>query len=659
LAVLTRHLSRSTARLGLAVVVALGGLLVCVLRAAHGSEPPKPLLPNLVADPPGNAQLATDVESSGGPPRLLLRFYGYVHNTGPGAIDFRGSREAPQVSQKTIEEVERAREKEAGLSQETEEELATPPMKVSQRLFLPIEGESQAEEKQAEANIERVAHTEEPSEGEMIYVDADGHHHWHLQKVAKYSLWNSTKTAEVAPSQKVGFCLEDSQHVELEKGPETPAYADNVYPYRQFCQQYNPDATKVYEGISPGWRDIYKSELAFQWVDVSDVPPGEYWLREDVNPTGAIEEEPDANEPAYATKRTIVPGFDAQAQVVGAQQDEARTVTLTAQAWRGEENGGVEEALPTPSYTVVTPPRHGTLGAIEGDRVTYTPEGGYSGTDSFTFSAADPQSAFPIHPELATVSVDVGDGTPRPSVSIGGAPASMIAGTSVDLSAAVANDTGGVEWIASDGAFTAEAPQGLKDDYVAPSVVPPGGTVTVTARLKDDHGVSDQRTIAVLPVSTPVPSPEAPPSSKTTTRGTEESGSPQAPSGVSRPSVTLIGRKLIMTTFATVAGRVRLSAYLGRRRLGTCVTRTPADRAFTCRLTLGEKVSLHAQISVWASLRIGRRVLRSLRPAARVAQMKMARASALGSGGGGGTWCSPSMAAMPLSPLFAQAGSHS
>jgi len=55
---------------------------------------------------------------------------------------------------------------------------------------------------------------EEPSAAELIYVTADGHEHWHLQRAAKYSLWNLAKSAEVAPAMKVGFCLDDSEHVE-------------------------------------------------------------------------------------------------------------------------------------------------------------------------------------------------------------------------------------------------------------------------------------------------------------------------------------------------------------------------------------------------------------------------------------------------------------
>jgi hypothetical protein len=385
------HIARAIACSALAVAVLLVLFLGGAARQAQaaGSEP---LLPNLVADPPDNVSLATD--SSTGVNRLLLRFNGYVHNKGPGAVDFRGSREQPKVSQAVEAEVERAREKAEGLPQKVEAELATPPMKVFQRLFT-----TNAEE----TNIER-PHVEEPSSGEMIYVSADGHHHWHLQRVAKYSLWNSAKTAEVAPAAKVGFCLEDSQHVETNIGPEKAVYADNIAPYRDFCQQYRPNATGLFEGISPGWRDVYSHELAFQWVDASNVLPGEYWLREDVNPLGVIKETGGANAPAYATSPTIVPGFDALAQSTSMQAGEARTVTLTAKAWNDSA---------TPRYTIVSPPQHGTLGAVSNNQVTYTPNAGYTGLDSFTFSAADPNSQFPQSPAVATVSIEVTTVAPR------------------------------------------------------------------------------------------------------------------------------------------------------------------------------------------------------------------------------------------------------
>src|SRR5689334_2433428 len=143
--------------------VALAALLLLALGACARVSPASgaTLLPNLVADPPDGQSIATD--TSTGTPRLLLRFNGYIHNKGPGAVDFRGSREAPKVSQKVTEEVEKAREKEEPLPQQVEEELAVPPMKTFQRLFT-----TSAEEK----NIER-AHIDETSSGELIYSSGD------------------------------------------------------------------------------------------------------------------------------------------------------------------------------------------------------------------------------------------------------------------------------------------------------------------------------------------------------------------------------------------------------------------------------------------------------------------------------------------------------
>jgi hypothetical protein len=443
----------------LALLLVLGLSLTVVVGQAHSAEPAG-LLPNLVADPPDNQSLETSNTEGGlkpdGESRLLLRFNGYIHNTGPGALDIRGSREKPAESKATEEEVERHREKEEGLPQNVEEQLANPPMKVFQRVFT-----TSAEE----TNIER-PHKEETSPAEVFYVNADGHHHWHLQHVAKYSLWNATKTAEVAPAQKVGFCLDDSQHVETGIGPSKQVYADAVAPFRDFCQQFRPNATSLFEGVSPGWRDVYTSDLGFQWVEVSNVLPGEYWLREDVNPTGVIKETGGANVPSYATTPTIIPGFVAQAQTVSVQAGESKTVTVTSKAFKDTA---------TPKYALVASPQHGKLTILSSSSVSYTPTAGYTGPDSFTFSAADPNSRFPLNPAVATVSIEVGAGTAQPSVSIEGAPASIVAGSSVQLKAAVKNDIPEVTWSTSAGSITSAGV------YTAPSEPPAGGKATVTA----------------------------------------------------------------------------------------------------------------------------------------------------------------------------------
>jgi hypothetical protein len=215
----------------------------------------------------------------------------------------------------------------------------------------------------------------------------------------------------------------------------------------------------------------------------------------------------------------------------------------------------------------------------------------------------------------------VESGPPHVGVAIAGAPSRMIAGTSVQLSATVAADGHVGAWSASAGSITSG---GL---YTAPSVPPARGTVTVTAG--STQGAHDQRTIEIVPVPRAEPAPAAPlPTGAALPPIAGAAGNvlPSSPT-VSRPEAMLIGRTLVMTTEATAAGRVALSAYLGKRRLGGCVTQSPANRSFTCQLTLGGRVSPHTPVSALASLRIGGRVLRSLRRAAPVQKMKMDRGS--------------------------------
>jgi hypothetical protein len=55
------------------------------------------------------------------------------------------------------------------------------------------------------------------------------------------------------------------------------------------------------------------------------------------------------------------------------------------------------------SFVVVDGPQHGSLGALSGSKLTYTPAAGYSGPDSFTFKANDGA----LDSNVATVSITV------------------------------------------------------------------------------------------------------------------------------------------------------------------------------------------------------------------------------------------------------------
>src|SRR6185437_7019149 len=367
---MSRMTRRRKARRLLPLALVPAVLIAVVLASigpAHGAAPGT-ILPNLVSDPVDGFKVEQfGFEEPAGShhlvTHLLLRFNGYIHNKGPGAIDFRGSRSAPQIEQSKMEAIERRIAHPAALSSEQEAELANPPMTTDQRLFTT---------NTEQTNFNR-AHVEEPSSGRLIYSSADGHNHWHLQEIARYSLWNAGRTAEVAPAQKVGFCLDDSQHVETSVGPSSPVYADSTG--RKFCKEWEPQTTEVWEGISAGWRDKYDSFLALQWVDISNVQPGEYLLREDVNPLGFVIEEPGANAPSYTPVK--VSGYLAQPQSLATAFQTPIPVTLESRAFSPKAG---------PGYDIVTGPSHGTVTG-SGSHRTYTPASGFSGTDSFAFQA--------------------------------------------------------------------------------------------------------------------------------------------------------------------------------------------------------------------------------------------------------------------------------
>jgi hypothetical protein len=107
---------------------------------------------------------------------------------------------------------------------------------------------------------------------------------------------------------------------------------------------------------------------------------------------------------------------------------------------------------------------------------------------------------------------------------------------------------------------------------------------------------------------------------------------------VAAPVPMAVGRELVVSTVTALPGRVRVTAFVGSRRLGSCSALTPAGRSFTCRLA-AHGIPDGAPIRIVASLRAGTRVYSSARPAAAVAPMSMLAAPA-----GAGRWqfiCSP------------------
>lgn len=498
----------------------LAALAVLVAASGAGAATGDPVLPDLVADPPAHPLIVQEANGSG---RLLLRFDGYIHNAGDGALEVDGSR--PDAD-------------------------AAEPMSVLQRVF-------DADGNPVAPDIDMAA-----LGAQLIYENADGHQHFHLHDAARYSLWNGDRTAEIAPSMKVGFCMGDSQHVDA-KGP-----ANAVYTFGDFCGHLNPAATDVHEGISPGWRDIYTRGLPFQWIDVSNVQPGTYWLRSEVDPDHFVTESNEVNPPAYATAPVAVPGYIAASVAAGSVPGGGQLpITL----------GATVSGTPGPrAFRIGSAPAHGTLdvapgAAFAGPTVTYRPAVGYRGTDGFTYVALDANSAYPRTPSTATVSLDVG-AEPTPSVLISGAPATLATSHSVQLAASVANDVSGVIWTV-DGVAGGSARVGrisAAGTYRAPARIPVGGSVVVAARSAG--GGRDERTIRIVP-STQAMSLALP----------LIPGLPRAGQQIGRPTLAVIEGTVVGAARAGRSGTLTLRVLTGRRLIVRCRAAAPARRVMACR----------------------------------------------------------------------------
>src|SRR5215218_9423617 len=96
--------------------------------------------------------------------------------------------------------------------------------------------------------------------GQLVYEEYPGsvsHRHWHYKAFDRYQLRSTSDGAIVRPDNKAGFCLSD------------PVYATD------FCGSMNPGALSVQEGLGPDTTDYYDPNLEGQYIDVTDLPPGD------------------------------------------------------------------------------------------------------------------------------------------------------------------------------------------------------------------------------------------------------------------------------------------------------------------------------------------------------------------------------------------------
>jgi hypothetical protein len=210
-------------------------LLVVAPASAHAAQ----LLPDLDQAVPRNIIITDD--KSGAVPRYDLGFTSSFDNVGAGPLIIDAHRESasdPMVADQTID--------------------------------------------QDDGTTTTVPHV-----GELQYVYSSDHQHWHYLGFDHYQLRRATDNKFVAPDRKTGFCVGDRYATHPGKSepgkPPEPALGGD-------CGSGDTTILSLREGISVGYGDIYYATIEGQFVDITGVKAGRYYLVHHVNANQKLRE---------------------------------------------------------------------------------------------------------------------------------------------------------------------------------------------------------------------------------------------------------------------------------------------------------------------------------------------------------------------------------
>lgn len=138
------------------------------------------------------------------------------------------------------------------------------------------------------------------------------HAHWHYINYANYQLQDICLANATIAGHKNGWCVFDAG-----------SYGDHTWPTQRSCDRGSRgcSSTSFVQGISAGCFDVYPAHLRCQWIDITDVPSGTYFLRISTNwdPTTRAASTPESD---YSNNEAVV--------VVELDENRARSLDATA-----------------------------------------------------------------------------------------------------------------------------------------------------------------------------------------------------------------------------------------------------------------------------------------------------------------------------------------
>lgn len=159
------------------------------------------------------------------------------------------------------------------------------------------------------------------TESLLTYVASPDHAHWHLLPFQRYELRRARDFTHVGSDRKTGFCLGDRFTTSL---PTDPRLRPTDPVFTELCGLGQRELTRMREGISVGYGDVYRASLEGQYLDITDVPAGVYLLVHRVNAEGRLREVSRANNAASILLRLSHPRGQPHVDVLAVCPDDER-----------------------------------------------------------------------------------------------------------------------------------------------------------------------------------------------------------------------------------------------------------------------------------------------------------------------------------------------